>query len=353
MPPVQRPAVPTSAVPSSAVPAAVDVHQHLWPEPLLDRLRARSRPPYLRGWTLHTAAEAPYDVRAADHDVAGRVAADRAAGTGLACVSLSAPLGVESLPRPEADELLAAWHDGAAALPGHFAAWASVADVDPDLEDLAARLAPRPGGSVCGVRGGFVGVQLPATSLGTPQGWDRLGDVLAVAAAADRPVLVHPGPVAASPADAPGWWAPVVDYTAQLHAAWWAWHAAGVRARHPGLRVVLAAAAGLAPLHHERHAARGGDPAPVDPDLFVDTSSYGPRALDAVVRALGVDTLVLGSDRPYAEPLAHLLGEAATHAVRVVNPRRLLGPHAPGAAAEAVPDPDPDPRHHRPQEGPS
>ncbi|WP_200919042.1 amidohydrolase [Nocardioides sp. Leaf285] len=347
MPPVQRPAEPTSAVPSSAVPPAVDVHQHLWPEPLLDRLRARSRPPYLRGWTLHTAAEAPYDVRAADHDVASRVAADRAAGTGLACVSLSAPLGVESLPRPEADELLAAWHDGAAALPGHFAAWASVADVDPDLEDLAARLAPR--------AGGFVGVQLPATSLGTPQGWDRLDDVLAVAAAADRPVLVHPGPVAASPADAPGWWAPVVDYTAQLHAAWWAWHAAAVRARHPGLRVVLVAAAGLAPLHHERHAARGGDPAPVDPDLFVDTSSYGPRALDAVVRALGVDTLVLGSDRPYAEPLAHLLGDAATHAVRVVNPRRLLGPRGPAPAAGAAPDPDPDPdpRHHRPQEGPS
>jgi hypothetical protein len=31
---------------------AVDVHQHLWPVQLVDRLRARSRPPYLRGWTL-------------------------------------------------------------------------------------------------------------------------------------------------------------------------------------------------------------------------------------------------------------------------------------------------------------
>ena len=36
---------------------AIDVHQHLWPDELVDRLRARSRPPYLRGWTLHTTAD--------------------------------------------------------------------------------------------------------------------------------------------------------------------------------------------------------------------------------------------------------------------------------------------------------
>ena len=34
---------------------AVDVHQHLWPAPLVDRLRARTRTPYLRGWTLSHA----------------------------------------------------------------------------------------------------------------------------------------------------------------------------------------------------------------------------------------------------------------------------------------------------------
>jgi hypothetical protein len=43
------------------------------------------------------------------------------------------------------------------------------------------------------------------------------------------------------------------------------------------------------------------------------------------VRVLGIDALVLGSDRPYAAPLTELFGEAATHAVRVTNPARLLG----------------------------
>ncbi|MEV4257610.1 amidohydrolase, partial [Spirillospora sp. NPDC049652] len=58
---------------------------------------------------------------------------------------------------------------------------------------------------------------------------------------------------------------------------------------------------------------------------FVETSSYGPRAADAVVRALGVDVVVHGSDRPYAAPLDLGLGEAARHAFRVANPYRLLG----------------------------
>ncbi len=295
----------------------IDVHQHLWPDELVDRLRARTRAPYLRGWTLHTEGEPAYVVDPADHDAQARVALDREAGVGLACLSLSAPLGIESLPRRDAAPLIRAWHRGAAALPGHFRAWASVPAAEPDLEELATLLGdPR-----------FIGVQLPATQLLAPAAWERLGPLLAVAEAAGAPVLVHPGPVprTAADRDVPGWWPAVVGYTAQLTAAWWAWSAFSGRASFPTLRVVFAAAAGLAPVHHERHVIRGGEPQPVDPGLYVDSSGYGPRALDAVVRVLGIDALVLGSDRPYAQPLAELFGEAATQAVRVTNPARLLG----------------------------
>lgn len=303
----------------------IDVHQHLWPDELVDRLRARHEPPFLRGWTLHTAGEPPFDVDPAHHDVARRVEQDHRADVALACVSLSAPLGIEALPRNDADDLLDAWHTGAHALPPHFAAWASVADHDPDLDRLATQL-----------RDGFVGVQLPATSVGTPAGWDRVGDVLSVAEEAGRPVFVHPGP-ARSDVTAPDWWAPVVDYATQMQAAWWGWQAARGRTQHPRLRLLLGAGAGLAPLHHERHVARGGDPLTVDPDVFVDTSSYGPQALDALVRVLGIDVLVLGSDRPYGEPLAHLLGDAATRAVRVTNPHRLLARDLAPTPEEAQP----------------
>jgi hypothetical protein len=296
---------------------AIDVHQHLWPEELVDRLRARTRPPYLRGWMLHTDGEPPYAVDPAGHDPEARVAADADHAIGLACVSLSAPLGIEALPRRDAAPLIKAWHRGASELPDHFRAWASVPATDPDLEGLRGLLGdPR-----------FVGLQLPATQLATPDAWERNAPVLAVAEAAGVPVLVHPGPVPRSPfeRDVPGWWPSLVGYTAQLTAAWWAWHAASGRALFPRLRLVFAAAAGLAPIHSERHAIRGGRPQPVDPQVYVDSSGYGPRALDSVVRVLGIDALVLGSDRPYAVPLTELFGEAATHAVRVTNPARLLG----------------------------
>lgn len=298
--------------------SAIDLHQHLWPEPLLELLRGRTTAPYLRGWTLHTDGEPAYEVRPEDHDVVRRTALDREAGTGLACVSLSAPLGLESLPRDEAGTALDAWHRGVAALPEHFAAWASVPVVEPDLDELTRLL-----------DGPFVGVQIAATQVTTPAGWEALGQVLRVAEQLGKPVFVHPGPTDVVEGGA-GWWAPVVGYVGQLHAAWWAWHAVGGRGQFPALRLVFAAGAGLAPLHHERLSARGGDPGTVDPDVFVDTSSYGAQGVDALIRVLGIDTIVLGSDRPYADPLPALFGEAATRAIRTDNPRRALGHHPRG-----------------------
>jgi 6-methylsalicylate decarboxylase len=58
-------------------------------------------------------------------------------------------------------------------------------------------------------------------------------------------------------------------------------------------------------------------------------SSSGPRTLDAAIRALGVDRLVHGSDRPVAEPVDPVaLGEAVAHALLEHNPRQALGPVA-------------------------
>ena len=111
-------------------------------------------------------------------------------------------------------------------------------------------------------------------------------------------------------------------------------HAFG-RPQHPNLRVVFAMLAGGAPLHGERLAARGGPPGAIgDPRVFFDTSSYGARSIDAVVRCVGIDQLVFGSDRPVidvpAEPSP--LGPAAADAMVSANVARLLG-DAPRAVA--------------------
>ncbi|MFJ9424865.1 amidohydrolase [Streptomyces sp. NPDC101249] len=298
-----------------------DVHQYLWPPAFTDLLRARSAPPRLDGWTLHLAGEAPFPADPADHDVAARARLAAADGLDRALVSLSSPLGVEHLPPEESAPLLAAYHDGALALPPPFGVWAAAGVTEPD-PDAVARELDR----------GCVGLQLPATALLDAPGWQRCAPLLDVLTHRGKPLFVHPGPAPAAP-DAPAWWPAMVPYPQQLHASWFAFRAFG-RSRHPGLRVCFAALAGLAPLHGERFAARGGGRGQVDFDVFYETSSYGTRAVDAVVRAAGIDVVVAGSDRPYARPVVPDLGaDAAVHALRTANPARLLtgGPYSEGS----------------------
>jgi 6-methylsalicylate decarboxylase len=303
-------------------PSLVDIHQHVWPEPLLDALRRRTAAPRLRGWTLQLDGEPDHEIDPILHDPAARAAVVRADRLDRALVSLSCPLGIESLPGDEAGELLAAWHDGARALPGAFGAWAAAALAEIDPGELARRLDD-----------GFVGLQLPATTLLDATGWERVGPLLEVLERADRPLFVHPGPVAPIEdptvrSSQPAWWPAVVGYVGQMHAAWYAFRFLG-RPSHPRLRVCFAMLAGLAPLHGERFAARAGERTVVDEHAFLETSSYGPRAIDAIVRVTGIDVVVNGSDRPYAPPPQSGLGEAAEIALRATNPDRLLTGGAP------------------------
>ncbi|MET8290504.1 amidohydrolase [Streptomyces sp. NPDC005132] len=289
-----------------------DVHQHLWPPAFIELLRARTAPPRLDGWTLHLTGEPPYEVDPADHDLAARTALAHADGLGLALVSLSSPLGIEFLPPADAAPLLAAFHDGALALPAPFGVWASPCLSAPEPEAVEREL-----------RRGCAGLQLPATALLDAAGWERHAPLLDVLVHEDKPLFVHPGAAPPTP-HAPPWWPALVPYLHQMHASWFAFRAFG-RARHPRLRVCFAALAGLAPLHGERLAARGGGRGEIDFDVFYETSSYGTRAVDALVRAVGIDVVVSGSDRPHATPVVPDLGaDAAVHALRTANPDRLL-----------------------------
>ena len=115
-------------------------------------------------------------------------------------------------------------------------------------------------------------------------------------------------------------------YIASMNAAWHTFVARG-RKLFPELRVVFAMLAGGAPLHVERLAARGGPAARAyDRNLFYDTSSYGARAIDAMVRVVGIDQLLHGSDRPVVAPPAAPgpLGAAAWDAMTRANPARLF-----------------------------
>jgi 6-methylsalicylate decarboxylase len=296
----------------------VDIHQHLWPEPLLRALSQRREPPMILrhgpGWTLrlHGEPEAPVDL--ADHDPDRRAALVHADGVDRALVALSSPLGIEALPAGEAEPLLEAYHEGVAELPASFGAWAAVGLAEPDPAELS-RLLDR----------GFAGACVPADALGGPAGFERLGPVLETLERRDAPLLVHPGSAPATTAPAvPRWWPAMTDYVAAMQTAWHAFAVWG-RPVHPELRVCFAMLAGLAPLQRERLIARGGR-AVSDPIAFLDTSSYGGRAVDAVLREVGVDRLVHGTDRPVIPAAELSLGDAVQAALRERNPSRLLGP---------------------------
>jgi hypothetical protein len=280
----------------------------------LEALRRRRRSPRLQGWTLILDGEPDYPVDPGAHDPVARAAAATADGVGHVLVSLSSPLGVEWLPPEEASHLLDAYHAGALALPAPFRAWAAACISEVVPEQVHAALDR-----------GCVGLQLPAPALLDAAGYNRCAPLLALLETRGLPLFVHPGSAPVGSNGLPAWWPALVPYVQQMHAAWYAFLAFG-RPRHPRLRVCFAMLAGLAPLHGERAAVRGAGKGAVDPDAFLETSSYGPRALDAIVRVLGIDVLVHGSDRPYALPTDGGLGQAAEQAIRLSNPLRLLAP---------------------------
>jgi 6-methylsalicylate decarboxylase len=296
-----------------------DIHQHLWTEPLVQALAQRRELPFVRdehGMTvLFLAGERPYVIDLACEAPARRAALVRRDGLDTALLCLSSPLGIESLPRAQAQPLLDAYHEGALALGEPFGVWGAIALEDPDPADVDRVL-----------HSGCVGISLPAGALAGVDRLARLRPVLARLARRGAPLFVHPGPgprpglgprLAAAPAadetslGDPLWWPALTHYVAGMHAAWLAFLHAG-RAEHPELKIVFAMLAGLAPLHAERLAARGGpapaerDPDPFgapDPHVFYDTSSYGPAAIDALTEAIGGrGQLLYGSDRPVVEP---------------------------------------------------
>jgi hypothetical protein len=245
-------------------------------------------------------------------DVEARRAECREGGIERAVIAPSPALGVELLPPDEAASVLAAYHEGVAQLGAPFSAWASVGWEDADPRELDARLDE-----------GFVGLCLGAGVLADPRQADRAGPLLEVLQRRGRPLFVHPGPAGTDPDPAyPAWWPALTRYVAEMHAAWHG-TAVFVRPRFPALRICFAMLAGLAPAHTERRASRGVA-LEADRHAYYDTSSYGPRACEAVIGAVGAERLVNGSDRPMSPPRRPAGNPALAELVGAATPRMLL-----------------------------
>lgn len=280
----------------------IDVHQHLWTEPLVQALTERRELPFVRREhglsVLFLAGERPCVLDLSNDAPARRAALVELDGLDRALLCLSSPLGIESLAREQSLAVIDAYHEGALSLEGPFGVWGAIALEDPDPDDVDRAIGR-----------GCVGLSLPAGALCTVDALSRLRSVLTRLELLGAPLLVHPGPGQARVAGEaslgdPLWWPALTRYVADMHAAWLAFLTAG-RLHHPGLRVVFSMLAGLAPLHAERLVSRGGPvPAPYlhDPLIFYDTSSYGPSTVHTFAQLVGEQQLLYGSDRPVVEP---------------------------------------------------
>jgi 6-methylsalicylate decarboxylase len=275
-----------------------DVHQHLWPEALVESLRARRERPRLRGNVLELPG-GDWEVDLTVHTLDGRLAALDRDEIDVAVVSCQPTLDLD-------DELAEAYHDG--------------------IAELVAGSAGRLRALACGtVRDGFVGACVPAWSFADLDDHAPLFDELQRRGLV---LFVHPGP-APAPNGAPAWWPSVVGYTTQMQAAYAAWLVRGAES-WPELRIVFAILAGGAPIQLERLASRGVDTrGALHANVFLDTASYGERALELTLATYGVGQLVYGSDTPVIESEPTLrsirsFGQAVTDVVCRDNPERLL-----------------------------
>jgi hypothetical protein len=277
----------------------IDVHQHLWSEPLLDELARRHELPFVRqenGLTvLYLVGERPYVIDKAAEASARRSELVERDGLDRALICLSSPIGIERLARAQAEPLIDAYHDGALTLGNPFGAWAAIALDRPEPADIDRAL-----------RRGCVGLSLPADAIGEIESLHAMQPLLDRLEQLDAPLFIHPGAGREQhrqpSLSGPLWWPALTSYVSQLQRAWLAFNAVG-RAAHPRLRVIFSMLAGLAPLHGERLRARGGrldqDP---DPLVFYETSSYGPVAIRALAGIVGPQQILYGSDRPVVEP---------------------------------------------------
>jgi len=275
-----------------------DVHQHLWPEALIEGLQARQERPRLRGTVLELPS-GEWEVDLGAHTLEARLALLDRDEVDVAVISCPPTMELG----PELEE---AYHEG--------------------IAELVAASKGRLVALACGSpRDGFAGVCVSAWSLG---GLTELEPLLGELERRGSFLFVHPGPAPVLPG-VPAWWPAVVDYTAQMQAAYAAWLALYTD-RWPELRVVFAILAGGAPIQLERLASRGVETRSVlRPNVFLDTASYGERALELALATYGVAQLVYGSDVPVIDSDQTLrsvrgFGQAVEDVVCRDNPARLL-----------------------------
>jgi predicted TIM-barrel fold metal-dependent hydrolase len=324
---------------------AVDLHAHWIPPILASALRKRRAAPRIErrngGDTLVTfLGSRPFERVLVDLDIRRRFM--RRHGIAAQMLSLAGLFGVDCLPTEESVPLVTAFNDAASdacrADPRTFVALAALplADVP-----LASRELER--AHAIGLRGAI----LPADGFVTRAEAERFRPLFESGNQLRSHFFVHPGPVKPQPE--------LESHKAQKDNAWQRYIVLETQARlsavvttlelsdylqpFPNVTVQVANLGGAIPFLAERmdevsRVEARGEPLPSRRmrRCYVDTASFGPRAVELAAACFGADRVVLGTDCPVfgAERMLKSVAEARLDSksrdqLLFGNAQRLLG----------------------------
>ena len=290
----------------------IDMHSHWRPPALIEALRGRDRAPRVvaaGGGEVLRMGHGDMAMAEAFDDLDRRLADMDEHGVSTAALSLFGMFQwIERLPVEEALPLVRSYNDSVGAIcaahPGRFVGFASL-----PLADLDAAVAEFD--RAMGLPG-MIGAQIPGNGFLDYAAAEEYRPLLAAADRRRAMLFVHWGP---RPGDT---WPRVpegadnmvarlgtLDMQASLSANMMTFCCTDILDDYPEARVMLHNLGGNIAFEMERLDHRSvldtpGEPMPSTrfdkPNLFVDCNSFGPRAIEIGVAALGAEKIVYGTD---------------------------------------------------------
>jgi len=340
----------------------IDMHAHWRPPALIDALRARTKEPRIlrdaAGVEMLKTRMGEQPVDKAFDDVDQRLAEMDRQGITTGVLSLLGSFTwIERLPVEESLPLTRLCNDSLSALckahAGRFVAFASLPQAD-----IAAAAAEAERALALP---GIVGAQVPGNAFITVNDAAKVRPILEVANRHRAVVFIHHGPRPGDawprvPVDADNMRRRVgtLDMQASLSANMVTLCLTDILAGYPDAKVVVHNLGGNIPYELERmdHRCLLDTPDEELPSarfararVFVDCNSFGPRAIEAGVRAYGADRILFGTDgtefggRWSTKAVADAeIGDEARRKILYANAAKMLSHLAPlaqyGQAAE-------------------
>ena len=302
----------------------IDMHSHFYGGGLVETLRARKSRPYLRtrddGVTVMVAMNGEFPFTDAYHD--HRVGLAQMKETGLTHRLLTFPgaLGVDVLPAAEIAGAISAYNDFLARL-GRETDGALIGLGGVPLDDMDLACA-----EILRIRRdlGLPGIILPSNYFMSLAEANAMDPLLKAANLYGCHVMLHPGlkvgqEPPAPPADFMQYRTSAVDLQSQASQVALTVILSDMLDAYPRITFQVVNLGGTLPFIFERLESiarhrNPDEPFPTDRlrRLWYDCASLGPRALEAAVKILGADRIMLGSDFPIFkdDPYLHALAPA-------------------------------------------